>query len=82
MDGSPLPKAPEESSAAVWTTVVVLAATLGLLVLHEGLEAERDERRRAMLLVSSITSVAIVAPPLWGAVTSFILARDHEMVAR
>lgn len=64
------------------TTVVVLAATLGLPVLHAGLEAERDERRRAMLAASSLTSLAIVAPPLWGAVTSFVLARDHELVAR
>ncbi|CAM9358018.1 unnamed protein product [Ectocarpus fasciculatus] len=74
-------QAPEESSAALSTTVVVLAATVGLPLLHAGLEAERDERRRAMLVVSSLTSVAIVALPLWGAVASFVLARDHEMVA-
>ncbi|CAM9127306.1 unnamed protein product [Ectocarpus sp. 6 AP-2014] len=75
-------QAPEEFNAAVSTTVVVLAATLGLPALHKGLEAERDERRRAMLVASSLTSLAIVAPPLWGAVTSFVLARDHEVVAR
>ncbi|CAM9524273.1 unnamed protein product [Ectocarpus sp. 12 AP-2014] len=74
-------QAPEESSAAVSTSVVVLAATLGLPTLHEGLEAERDERRRAMLVASSLTSLAIVALPLWGAITSFVLARDHEVVA-
>ncbi|CAN0500947.1 unnamed protein product, partial [Ectocarpus sp. 12 AP-2014] len=74
-------QAPEECSAAVSTIVVVFAAILGLPVLHAGLESERDERRRAMLAASSLTAVAIVAPPLWGAVTSFVLARDHELVA-
>lgn len=74
-------QAPEEFTTAVATSVAILSAVIVLPVLHENLEEERDERRRAMLVASLLTTVAIVAPPLWGPLKGFVLADDAEMDA-
>lgn len=74
-------QAPEEFTIAVATSVTILSAVLVLPTLHKNLEGERDERRRAMLVASLLTSLAIVAPPLWGPLKGFVLADDAKMEA-
>lgn len=75
-------KAPEEVSAAVATSFTVLLAVIVLPLLHEGLEQERDERRRAMLVASAVMTVVVVASPLVGPVKGFLLSRDGHLKAR
>ncbi|CAM9222598.1 unnamed protein product, partial [Hapterophycus canaliculatus] len=75
-------QAPAELSAATKTSAVSLLAVFVLPVLHQGLEAERNERRRAMLVASSLLTVAIIIAPLWGTLKSFICAYDIETEAR
>lgn len=75
-------KAPEEFTAAVATSIATLAAAVVLPILHESLEGERHERRRAMLVASLLATLAIVIPPLWGPLKGFVLAYDAKMEAR
>lgn len=68
--------------AAVAIAVTVTLAVIALPLMHEGLDEDPDERRRAMLVVSSLTTSVVVACPLVGPLKGFVLANDERFKAR
>lgn len=67
---------------ALATSAVVVSATILLPLLHECLEGDRDERRRAMVTVFALTTVVVTGCPLWDPIKGFILAYEEAMKAR
>eukprot|EP00752_Nemacystus_decipiens_P005672 g5133.t1 len=74
-------QAPEEVRAAVAISVAVILAVVAVPLLHEGLDEDPDERRRAMLVASSLTTFAVAAAPLVGPLKGFVLAKDERLKA-
>lgn len=78
----PTQKAPEEVRAAVAISVTLVLAVIAIPLLHEGLHEDPDERRRAILVASTATTLGVIAAPLVGPVKGFVLAHDERLKAR
>lgn len=68
----PLDKAPEEFRTALVTSFTMVAAIIILPTVHHGLEEDRANRRRSLLVLSALTVSGILAPPLAGTVKGYI----------
>lgn len=69
-------QAPNEFASAVITSFTLLAAAIALPVVHSEAESDREGRRVAMLVITALASVGVVASPVFHPLKSFIF--DEE----
>ena len=69
-------QAPEEFFAAVTTSASMIFGIATIVIFHVSMEEERADRRRAILVVVSLTAAGIFAPPLLRPLAGYI--RDEE----
>lgn len=74
-------QAPHEFESAIVISITLFAAAIALPLVHSEMEQDPEGRRVAMLVLTALTSIGVVAAPAFRPLRSFI-ANEEKLETR